>query len=264
MAGGEPVLAPLRRADWGLDPDAVAKVLTPKTKGLIISSPHNPTGAVWSEEDLRAVGDIAASRNLWIICDDTYDCLAYDGAKSFSLASLCDSWPELRNRLILVGSFSKRFALTGWRVGYVAAPEALMNEMLKVHDATTICAPAPSQQAALSALEGPQDIFHGFRDELQARRDLACARLDALNAKGGDKVSYVRPAGAFYIMLKCHFTEEDSLALAERLVREAKVVTIPGQSFGPGGAGHLRLSFGAGRDELTEAFDRLEGWIGKQ
>ena len=256
LAAGDPVLVPLRREDWGLDADALSRVLTSKTKVLIVSTPHNPTGAVWDEADLRAVADIAISRNLWVICDDTYDSLTYHGTRSFSLASI----PELRKRLILVGSFSKRFALTGWRVGYVAAPARILDEMLKVHDATTICAPAPSQAAALAALGGPREIFTGFRDELENRLDLACTRLDLL----GGKVSYVTPRGAFYIMLRCRFTDEDSQTLAERVVREAKVVTIPGGAFGPGGNNHLRLSYGADRAELTEAFDRLEAWINKQ
>ncbi len=256
LAAGDPVLVPLRREDWGLDADALSRVLTDKTKVLVVSSPHNPTGAVWDEEDLRAVADIAVSRNLWVICDDTYDSLTYGAVKSFSLASI----PELRRRLILVGSFSKRFALTGWRVGYVAGPATVLDEMLKVHDATTICAPGPSQEAALAALNGPQDVFEEFRAELEQRMELACGRLDKL----AGKVSYVRPRGAFYIMLRYAFTDQDSQTVAERLVREARVVTIPGGAFGPGGQGHLRLSFGADRTELTEAFDRLEAWINKQ
>ncbi|MGE4553104.1 MAG: pyridoxal phosphate-dependent aminotransferase [Desulfovibrionaceae bacterium] len=256
LAGGEPVFAPLDRAAWELDVDALRKIVTRHTKLVLVSSPHNPTGAVWSEATLRDLAAFALDHDLWVLCDDTYDALAYDGRPAFSLASV----PELAPRLILVSSFSKRYALTGWRVGYARAPKRLLDEMLKVHDATTICAPAPSQLAALAALNGPQEVFDGFRLRLEARRDLCCRRLDEL----GEAVSYVRPAGAFYVMLACRFSREDSQALAERVLREARVITIPGGAFGPGGQGHLRLSFGGDEAELNEAFDRLAAWIARQ
>ena len=124
LAEAVPVFAPLRRNDWGLDPEAVAAAVTPRTKAIIINSPHNPTGAVFAKDDLLAVAAIAERHGLYVICDDTYDALFYD-APAFSLASL----PQLRSRLVAVGSFSKRYALTGWRVGFAFAPEPIMGEM---------------------------------------------------------------------------------------------------------------------------------------
>lgn len=251
LAEGTPVFAPLR-PDFSLDPEAVARAVTDRTRAVIVSSPHNPTGAVFAESDLRAVADIAVRRDLTVICDDTYDSLSYD-APAQSLAAL----PELRDRLVAVGSFSKRFALTGWRVGHAFAPRPIMDQMLKVHDCTAICAPMPGQIAALAALTGPQDVFTDFARTLARRRDLTCRRLDAL----AGRLDYVRPAGAFYVMAR-YREDVPPMDMAVRLIREARVITIPGDAFGPGGEQSLRLSFGAAEAELDEAFDRLEAFFG--
>jgi aminotransferase len=253
MAEGTPVFAPLRRSDWGLDVDAVAAAITPRTKAVIVSSPHNPTGAVWARADLLRLAELALRHDLFVICDDTYDALAYDCPEgAFSLAGL----PELRRLLVGVFSFSKRYALTGWRVGFTWAHEELLGHMLKIHDAAAICAPSVSQIAALASLEGPQDIYAGFKAELAGRRDLVCARLDKMSGH----FSYVRPAGAFYVMAKARFAVENSRDLAVRLIKEARVITIPGGAFGPGGEGHLRLSFGGDAAEIAEACRRMAGW----
>jgi aspartate/methionine/tyrosine aminotransferase len=251
MAEGTPVFAPLRRADWSLDPEAIEAAITPRTKAIIISSPHNPTGAVWAKADLLKVAELAIRRNIFVICDDTYDALTFDGEPAFSLSSL----PELRHLLIGVFSFSKRFALTGWRVGFVWAQEPLLNQMLKIHDAAAICAPTPAQIAALASLTGPQDVFLAMKAELEKRRNLICERLSTMA-----RISHIRPRGAFYVMAKADFPVKNSRELAIRLIREAKVITIPGGAFGPGGEGHVRLSFGGDEAEINEACDRLAAW----
>lgn len=273
MAEGAPVFAPLSRADWSLDVDAVEAAITPRTKAIIVSSPHNPTGAVFAKKDLLRLAELALAHGIFVICDDTYDALCYESPDTeglegaplnpeggplnpeggaFSLASL----PELRRLLVGVFSFSKRFALTGWRVGFLWAHEALLNQMLKIHDAAAICAPTPAQIAALASLEGPQDVYAGFKKALHARRDLICARLDGMDGRFG----HVRPRGAFYVMAQARFPVQDSRTLAVRLIHEAKVITIPGGAFGPGGEGHLRLSFGGTGAEINEACDRLAAW----
>lgn len=248
LAQGKPVPVPLNEEDWSLDIDALRKAVTEKTKLIIINTPHNPTGTVFSEETLRKVADIALEHDLYVVCDDAYDFLAYD-EPAFSLASL----PQLRERLIGVFSFSKRYALTGWRVGFVYAPRMVMDQILKIHDCTAICAPTVSQHAALAALLGPQDLFAEFRDRLNARRELICSLLDEMP----ESFSYVRPKGAFYVMPRYNFTNENSARVAERLIREARVITIPGDSFGPGGERRLRMSFGGSEEEIKEAFARL-------
>jgi aminotransferase len=174
----------------------VAAAITPRTKAVIISSPHNPTGAVFAKRDLLRVAELALRHNLFVICDDTYDALCYDSpdpaspeGAAYSLASE----PSLRHLLVGVFSFSKRFALTGWRVGFLWAREELLGHMLKIHDAAAICAPTPAQIAALASLSGPQDIYAGFKAALRARRDLICAELEGM----AGRFTYVRPRGAF-------------------------------------------------------------------
>lgn len=254
LAEGVPVLVPLRRDDWSLDPEAVAAAVGPRTKAIIINSPHNPTGAVFAEKDLLAVAEIALRHDLCVICDDTYDALSYD-APAFSLASL----PELRPRLVAVGSFSKRYALTGWRVGFAFAPEPIMAQMLKVHDCTAICAPTPAQIAALASLTGPQGIYDGFLASLSARRRLLTRRLDAM----APAIGYNQPGGAFYVMAR-YDLPLSPMHVATRLIREAQVITIPGDSFGPGGESSLRLSYGGDEADIETACDRLASWLTAQ
>ncbi|WP_269434914.1 pyridoxal phosphate-dependent aminotransferase [Desulfosarcina ovata] len=152
---------------------------------------------------------------------------------------------------------SKKYALTGWRVGWVIAAARWMEQIMKVHDAATICSPTPSQIAALAALEGDQECVQDMRSELTKRRALCCERLDRLS----DYFSYVPPKGAFYVMSKYRFTDDNSHEVAIRLLEEAKVITIPGGAFGLGGEGHLRLSFGCEEKVIDEAFDRIERWL---
>lgn len=253
LAEGRPVLAPLKPESWELDPETVKRAISDKSKAIIINTPHNPTGANWSEGALRAVADLALEHGLYIICDDTYDALTFDERPSFSLSSI----PELRDQLVALGSFSKRYALTGWRVGYVYAREKLMDELLKVHDCTAICAPTPSQYAALAALQGPQAPFEEFRRILESRRELACSALD----KTSPNIDYVRPGGAFYIMARYRHPAVSPREMAEKLIHEAGVVTIPGDSFGVGGEFSLRLSFGGAEEDLDEAFSRMSRWF---
>lgn len=253
MAEGTPVYVGLRPADWGLDVEAVRAAITPRTRAVILCNPGNPTGTVYDEADVRALCALALEKNLVLIADETYDYMVYGGQEPFSPASL----PEMRHNVIVINSFSKKYALTGWRVGYVAADARWMAELLKVHDAVAICAPAISQFAALAALTGPQDCVTHMRDALTSRRALTLARLDAM----APHISYVAPRGAFYVMARYTFTPHDSMTVARRLLEEGRVITVPGGSFGPDGEHHLRLSFGAEEAELTECFNRMAAWV---
>jgi len=253
LAEGAPVFVPLRETDWQLDPDAIRRAITSKTRAIVLCNPHNPTGALFSEDTVRAVAALAVAHDLVVICDEAYDFLTYDGRSHFSMMSL----PEMRDRIIATFSFSKKYAMTGWRVGYVFASEGLLDQMMKVHDALAICAPTIAQYAALAALQGPQDGVAEIRQALQQRRDLTCRRLDALTPW----FSYVKPRGAYYLMARYQLPEVDSVTFALRLLNEARVVTIPGGAFGPTGEHHIRLSFGGTEDEINEAFDRVDGWL---
>lgn len=254
LAEGKPIFVPLiEEQGWKLDVDKFKKAITKKTKAVIICNPSNPTGTLFSENELNAIANIAKKRKLFIITDETYDYLVYDNNKYFSLCSRQD----LNGMIISCFSFSKKYAMTGYRVGFMYADEGIIDHVLKVHDATTIVAPAVSQYAALEALQGPQHEPEKFVVELQKRRDLICKRLDRLK-----KVFfYQKPQGAYYIFPKIKIKNVDAIQFCLDLLYKAKVVAVPGDAFGHAGKGHLRLSFACSREEINEGFDRLEKYF---
>ncbi len=253
LAEGVPVFVPLDESSWRLDVEGVRRAITPRTKAIVLCNPHNPTGANFPEEDLRKVAELAVEHDFFVISDETYDFLVYDNESHFSVTSL----PELRDRLIATYSFSKKYAMTGWRVGYVYCSEGLLDQIMKVHDAMAICAPTLSQFAALAALEGPQECVSEIRTALQGRRDMVCERLDRLE----DYFDYIKPRGAYYLMMRYKIPGVDSMTFALRLLHDARVITIPGAAFGPTGENLIRISFGGNEAEIHEAFDRIERWL---
>ena len=253
LAGGVPKHVPLT-GEWGLDLTAIEKAIGPRTRAIMICNPGNPTGTVFSDEEMIALCKLAVAHNFVVITDEAYDYIVYGGAAPCSPLGM----DEFRDNVISIYSLSKKYALTGWRVGWVAATAGWMAQIMKVHDATAICAPTPSQFAALVALEGDQSCVAEMRDKLVERRQLCCDRLDRLK----EYFSYVAPKGAFYVMAKYLFSDESSQEVATRVLEEAKVITIPGGAFGKGGEGHLRLSFGGEPEVINEAFDRIERWLG--
>jgi aminotransferase len=260
FAEGLPVFVPLLEDQgWRLDVDGFRKAVTKKTKAIIICNPLNPTGAVFSKEDVMGIAKLALEKDLFVIADEAYDFLIYNNDAYLSFASI----PELKDRLIGAFSFSKMYCMTGWRVGFMYASPKIIDQVLKVHDAFAICAPTISQYAALAALqatngkdgEGDRFIENLIR-ALDERRKLTCNRLDKLDAL----FSYQRPRGAYYVFPKIVGTQMNSMELALRLLYEAKVICIPGNGFGPSGEGHIRFSFGGTEDEINRAFDRIEEW----
>ncbi len=264
FAEGKPVFVPsIEDRGWSLDIEGFKRAITPKTKAILICCPMNPTGAVFSEQELRAIAQIALDNNLYVIADEAYDFLVYDGFPYFSLASISD----LQHNIIATYSFSKRYCMTGWRVGYMYASERIINQVLKVHDAFAICAPTISQYAALTALkatdgkQGEGDTFiQKLMNALDSRRQLICQRLDNLS----HIFSYQKPKGAYYIFPKIMLEGTNSMDLALKLLYEAKVITIPGNGFGPTGEGHIRLSYGGTEEQINRAFDRIDEWAKKQ
>ncbi|MGW8193328.1 MAG: pyridoxal phosphate-dependent aminotransferase [Desulforhopalus sp.] len=252
LAGGRPRYVPLT-VDWGLDMEAIRSAVTPATRAIMICNPGNPTGTVFPEDEMFALCRMAVASNVVVIIDEAYDYIVYDGAMPRSPLCL----ETFRDHVISINSFSKKYGLTGWRVGWVAAAAGWMQNIMKVHDATAICAPTPSQHAALAALEGDQGCVGEMCKKLRERKRICCARLDSLR----DYFSYVPPKGAFYVMAKYLFSDAPSEVIATRMLKEAKVITIPGGAFGPGGEGHLRISFGAEPEIINEAFDRIERWL---
>jgi len=253
LAGGKIVWWPLNENDnWGLDVDKLEDLITPKTKLLIIVNPSNPTGSVFSEESLRKVASIAQKHDIFIISDEPYDFLVFNGDKHFSIAQI----EECKDNVIYIGSLSKKYAMTGWRIGYSVAEEGLRNQIMKVHDATVICASTVCQYGAIAAMKGSQDCVGKFHDEFEKRREILYKRLEKVN-----KIfSFKKTDGAYYVFPRIEANHNDSYEFAIRLLKEAKVVTVPGAAFGPSGEHHVRITFCGSREDINEAFDRLEVW----
>jgi aminotransferase len=260
FAEGVPVFVPLLEEEgWRLNEEALKDAVTPRTKAILVCNPVNPTGTVLTEEEVRFIAGLAVERDLFIIADEAYDFLTYDGRRHVSFASL----PEVKDRLIAAFSFSKAYCMTGWRVGYMYAPSRLIDQALKVHDAFTIAAPTVSQYAALAALratdgkDGEGDRFiRGLVTALDRRRCVTSQRLTGL----GSLFSFHEPRGAYYVFPRIVPPGMSSMDLALRLLYEAKVVSVPGVGFGPTGEGHIRFSFGGTEEEIGRAFDRIEAW----
>lgn len=283
FAEGTPRFVPLLEdAGWKLDIAGIRAAVTKNTKAIIICNPVNPTGTVFSEDELNEVADIAFEKGLFLVLDEAYDFLVYDGLPFYSLMSRAD----LKEIVIAVCSFSKRYCMTGWRVGFMYAPERIIRQVLKVHDAFAICAPTISQFAALAALRATNGVDgEGDRsvqqlvEALGRRRNLVCNRLDQL----AEVFSYVKPVGGYYVFPRFGAggvntgvngaqtgggtsgrgakLGEGSIDFTLRVLNEAKVITIPGSAFGPTGENHIRMSFGADDAELNEAFDRLDKYF---
>jgi aminotransferase len=256
MASGRPVLVPCVEEDgFALDIDGIREAITPKTKAFLYCSPSNPTGTVFSERQLRQIADLALEHNLAVITDEAYEYFVFDDHKHFSIASI----PEIKDRTISSFTFTKTYAMTGWRIGYIHSSEEMAKQVMKAHIPFAICAPTVSQYAALAALRGSQDCVAAFRDHYLATRNLMCERLDGLKAS----FSYQRPGGS-YLMFPKVLVEagRDSLSFCKRLLQEARVSTTPGVAFGPTGEGHLRMSFCVPEETINLAFDRIAAYLG--
>lgn len=256
LCGGAPVFWRLDESrGWALDLEALPALVSERTKAILLVTPSNPTGRIFTEAELRAVGRLAAERGLLVILDDPYCHFTYENRERyFNLSAV----PELADNVAYLFTFSKCHAMSGWRLGYAVLPEWLKREVLKVHDATMICAPRISQVAGLAALGGERDHLRNFEDRLAERRELICRRLDALP----QVFDYVKPEGAYYIFPRILAEHENSHEFAIRLLEEAKVTVTPGNAFGPTGEHHVRMAFCVEEEVIETAFDRIEGWAG--
>lgn len=255
IASGKPVFVPtIEEEGFVLDIEGIKNAITPKTKAIVYCSPSNPTGTVFSEEELRQLAKVAIDNNLMVITDEAYEYFTYDGHKHFSIGSI----PEMKKNVVSCFTFTKTYAMTGWRVGYLHAAEELIPQIGKAHIPLAICAPVVSQYAALAALQGSQDCVVKFGEHYLATRNLMCERLDKLNSV----FEYKKPGGS-YLMFPKIIAEEgkDSATFCKKLLREAKVSTTPGIAFGPTGERHLRLSFCVPDDMINKAFDRMEAYF---
>ena len=255
IASAKPVLVPLKEEqDFALDIDAIEKAITPKTKAFLYCSPSNPTGTVFSEKELRELANVALENNLTVITDEAYEYFTFDEHKHFSIGSI----PEMAKKTISCFTFTKSYAMTGWRIGYLHANEELIPQIKKAHIPFAICAPVVSQYAALAALKGSQECITEFRDHYLKTRNLMCKRLDELSSV----FEYVKPGGSYLMFPKIILEEgKDSMTFCKKLLKEAKVSATPGIAFGPTGESHLRLSFCVPEEQIDKAFDRMEDYF---
>jgi aminotransferase len=255
LASGKPVLVPLMEENgFALNIYAIREAITPRTKAIMYCNPSNPTGTVFPEGQLRELAKIALEKNLIIITDEAYEYFVYDDNKHVCAAS----FPGMEKNVISCYTFTKTYAMTGWRVGYLHAHEELISQIKKVHIPFCICAPVVSQYAALGALTGSQDCVDDFKKHYLTTRNLMCERLDRLN----HVFAYQKPDGSYLMFPKILLEEgNDSTTFCIKLLKEAKVSTTPGIAFGSTGESHLRLSFCVSEDEINKAFDRMEAFF---
>lgn len=251
LAGGVPVPVPcIGKDQFRLNPDSLMERVNGKSKALIINFPNNPTGAVMRREDLQAVADIVCDHDLVLISDEVYAELTYEG---FHVASATVG--ELASRTITLNGFSKAYAMTGWRIGYLCAPREICDAALKIHQYVMLCAPVMGQVAALEGIRRGEDEKNRMVREYRVRRNLF---VESLNRIG---LPCHLPEGAFYAFPSVERTGITDYEFAEQLLKEEHVAVVPGSVFGKGGAGHLRCAYAVSRKDLNEAVRRMEAFI---
>lgn len=251
LADGVPVSAGLRGPDFEPNRADVEQHITDKAKMIIVNSPNNPTGSVYSRDCLLEIARLAKEHGLLILADEVYEKLIFDGNEHFSLASRS----EFKDTTITVNSFSKTYAMTGWRVGYAVANEKITADIRKMHGYMVSCAPSSAQKAALEALLGPQDCITEMVEEYLRRRDQI---VKGLNDIDGFQCSV--PKGTFYAFPNVSRLGATSAKTAEELLARAKTATIPGSAFGDAGEGYLRLSFASSQQNIQEALTCIKTW----
>lgn len=255
LFSGKSVYWPLdENNNWSLDIDLLPDLITDKTQAIVLVSPSNPTGKIFSEDELIRVGKIAKQHNILIIIDDPYSDFVYDNReKYFNLASV----EELKEHLVYLYSFSKSYAMSGWRLSYMVMPAELKREALKVHDATMICAPRISQLAGIIALTQPSNHKQEFATILHGRRELICQRLDNMPQVFASQ----KPEGAYYVFPKIIASHTSSKEFAIDLLNKTRVAVTPGSAFGPSGEHHVRMAYCVDEDTINLAFDRIESYF---
>lgn len=249
LIGGCPVAVSLSPADnFAVRSTLLERKITPRTKAILINSPNNPTGRVLGPEELQVIREVALKHDLWVISDEIYEHLVYDGHRHVSIATL----PEMRDRTVVVNGMSKAYAMTGWRIGYLAAPSVLSEQILKVQQHVVTCAASFGQIAATEALQGPQDCVKTMRQEYDKRRRRIA---EALNSIPG--VRCPLPEGAFYFFPEVDYKDYDSWQIAEYLISEAHVAVTPGQAFGEAARKNIRLTYATSMANLLEAVERM-------
>jgi aminotransferase len=251
ICGAVPRFVPLRPPDWSFDPKELERAFTARTRAIIVNTPHNPTGKVFTRAELETIAECARRSNAYVLTDEIYQYLVYDGTEHVSIATL----PGMRERTITVNGLSKTYSVTGWRVGYAVAPPEVSNAIRKMHDFLTVGAAAPLQEAGVVALRLPEDYYAKLRDGYLRRRDRTLAALEAAGFR------CFRPQGAYYIMTDiARFGFADDVEFTQHLIRDIGVAPVPGSSFysHPSlGSQQVRFCYSKTDATLDEAFRRL-------
>jgi aminotransferase len=256
ISGAQPVYVPLEPPGFGFDPERLARAFTPRTRAIVFNSPNNPTGKVFTRPELEVIAELCQRHDALAITDEIYEHIVFDGHRHVPIATL----PGMRNRTITISGVSKTYSVTGWRIGYTISPPDLAVGIRRAHDFVTVGAPAPLQEAAVTALTLPEAYYGALRDAYQARRDLLRPLLDRAG------FWTFEPQGAYYILTECaHFLERfglaDDTAFAMYLVKELGVATVPGSSFYAHpelGRTKIRFCFPKTDDVLLDAGRRLQ------
>ena len=254
MAGARPVVVPLDPPDWAVDVDRVAGVMTDRTRAMVITTPHNPTGKVFSRDELQALADLAIERDMLVFTDEIYEHIVYDGRRHLSIALL----PGMRERTVTISALSKTYSVTGWRVGWAIASEPVMASIRKMHDFLTVAAPAPFQEAGVTAVEMPDTFYERLVLDYGERRSVFLGMV-------GDAFDLIVPEGAYYTMarigpLRKRTGAADDTGFCHDLVLRAGVAAVPGSSFfADGRRGHdlIRFAFPKRLETLRAAGERL-------
>ncbi len=254
--GGTPVPLQLKEEnEFRVDVDDLRKLITPRTRMMIINSPQNPTGGILTEQDIRAIAKIATEHDLLVLSDEIYDQIMYDGYKPFSIASV----PGMQQRTVILDGFSKTYAMTGWRLGFGIMPEELAVLVTKLQINSTSCTASFSQIAAIEALTGPRDEVQTMVREFTKRRDLIVSGLNAIEG-----IRCHKPHGAFYVFPNITGTGRSSRELADLLLNDAGVACLSGTSFGKYGEGYLRFSYANSIPNIEKALERIRKAVMKQ
>ncbi len=251
LAGGIPVIVHTENNGYKITPDQLKSSITPKTKLFVLNSPSNPTGVVYSPEELKALADIIVEHDLLVVSDEIYEKIVYDGVKQISIASLNS---EIFKRTLISNGFAKGYAMTGWRIGYLAGDINIIKAVSKIqgHSTSNVCTFA--QYGAITALESDQECVEIMRLAFTERRKFILERVNSI-----PNISCVKPDGAFYVFLNIGKTGMDSLTFCEQLLESEKLAVIPGIAFGCND--HIRLSYATDLISLEKALDRLEKFI---
>ena len=251
LAGGVPVPIVTRPEDgFRLTPQALEAAITPRTKVLVLPYPNNPTGAIMKEEHLESIAGILRERDILVLSDEIYAELTFEG-RHVSIASL----PGMAERTVVVGGFSKAYAMTGWRLGYAAGPQEVIKVMTKLHQFAIMCAPTTSQYAAIEAMKSCDSEIERMAVQFGMRRGLMVGSLNRMGLTCAD------PLGAFYVFPSIRSTGLSSDEFCQRLLEEQKVAVVPGNAFGQSGEGHVRISYSYSVEHLIEALRRIELFV---